>query len=42
MLIQNNQNVKIDDLVNRYWPDVIEDYKQQIEVLEGILRERKP
>ncbi len=29
------------DLVSRYWPEEIENFKQQIEVLNGILEERK-
>lgn len=29
------------DLVSRYWPEEIENFEQQIEVLSGILEERK-
>jgi hypothetical protein len=28
------------DLVSRYWPEEIENFEQQIDVLTGILRER--
>lgn len=29
------------DLIDRYWPEEIENFRQQIEVLTGILEDRK-
>ena len=38
---QNVSLFHLHDLVSRYWPEEIENFKQQIDVLIGILEERK-